>query len=56
LRKLGAVAIRYQAQTDAYWLVVTDDYPYASPALHRPAEHEPQAALETEPESPEATI
>ncbi len=40
LRKIGAAAIRYQAQTDAYWLVVTDDYPYASPALHPPAEAE----------------
>jgi hypothetical protein len=58
LRKLGAVAIRYQAQTDAYWLVVTADYPYASPALHRPAAPEPEFEPETEtdPESPEATI
>ena len=33
LRKLGVVAVRYLAQTNAYWLIVTDDYPYASPAL-----------------------
>jgi hypothetical protein len=33
LRNLGVASIRYLAQTSAYWLVVTDDYPYASPAL-----------------------
>ena len=38
LRKLGVVAVRYLAQTNAYWLVVTGDYPYASPALRPPAE------------------
>ena len=38
LRNLGAIAIRYQAQTNAYWFVVTDDYPYASPALRPPPE------------------
>ncbi|HEY8104027.1 MAG TPA: DUF4389 domain-containing protein [Gaiellaceae bacterium] len=40
LRNLGAVAVRYLAQTNAYWFVVTDSYPYASPALHAPAEAE----------------
>jgi hypothetical protein len=33
LRNLGAVCVRYLAQTNAYWLVVTDGYPNASPAL-----------------------
>jgi hypothetical protein len=37
LRHLGAIAIRYTAQATAYWYVVTDAYPSASPAL-RPAE------------------
>jgi hypothetical protein len=36
LRNLGAVAIRYQAQTDVYWLVLNDRYPYASPAVQPP--------------------
>nr|MBA2331911.1 DUF4389 domain-containing protein [Actinomycetota bacterium] len=36
LRKLGVVAVRYLAQTNAYWLILTDDYPYASPALRAP--------------------
>lgn len=36
LRNLGAVAIRYQAQANAYWFVVTDVYPHASPALVPP--------------------
>ncbi len=40
LRNLGAVALRYQAQTHAYGAVLTDRYPYASPAVRRaePAE------------------
>ena len=33
LRNLGAVSIRYQAQTHVYWFVLNDRYPYASPAL-----------------------
>ena len=37
LRNLGAIAIRYTAQTNAYGAILTDRYPYASPAL-RPAE------------------
>lgn len=36
LRNLGAVSIRYLAQTYAYWYLVTDRYPYASPALRPP--------------------
>ena len=34
LRNLGAISVRYLAQTNAYWFVVTDSYPYASPSLH----------------------
>lgn len=45
LRNLGAVAVRYLAQTSAYWLIVTDDYPYASPALASPRDEE-QVELE----------
>jgi hypothetical protein len=41
LRNLGAMSLRYQAQTHAYWLLVTDRYPYASPAL-RPLPPEPE--------------
>jgi hypothetical protein len=36
LRNLGAIAIRYQAQTDVYWFVLNDRYPYSSPALRAP--------------------
>ena len=43
LRNLGAMSIRYQAQTHVYWLVLNDRYPYASPALRPPAEPEPEA-------------
>jgi hypothetical protein len=42
LRNLGAYAVRYLAQTNAYWFVVTDDYPHASPALRPPPEPEPE--------------
>lgn len=40
LRNLGAMSIRYQAQTHVYWLVLNDRYPYASPALRASAEPE----------------
>ena len=42
LRNLGAVSVRYLAQTNAYWFVVTDSYPHASPALRPPPEPEPE--------------
>ena len=45
LRNLGAVAVRYLAQTNAYWFIVTDDYPYASPALRAPRLEEHSAEL-----------
>lgn len=47
LRNLGAVSVRYLAQTTAYWFVVTDDYPHASPALAPPPEPELPAPEET---------
>jgi hypothetical protein len=55
LRNLGAVAIRYNAQTNAYWLVVTDAYPHASPALRPPPQPAPEPMyfdpLEPRPEA-----
>ena len=46
LRRLGVIAVRYLAQTNAYWLILTDDYPHASPAVAAPGgEHEPVAEL-----------
>ena len=53
LRNLGAFAVRYHSQTNAYWLIVTDDYPHASPALHPPPEPEPELAPVPEPALPE---
>jgi hypothetical protein len=41
LRDLGAVAIRYTSETNAYWLVLTDRYPHASPALRPAAPKQP---------------
>lgn len=40
IRDLGAAAVRYLAQTNAYWFVVTDTYPHATPALRPPPEAE----------------
>jgi hypothetical protein len=34
LRNLGAVCLRYEAQTYAYLMLVTDRYPYGAPVLH----------------------
>jgi hypothetical protein len=36
LRNLGAYALRYIAQTYAYVLLVTGDYPYSGPCLEQP--------------------
>ena len=41
LRNLGAYAVRYLAQANAYFFLVTDAYPHASPALRPPPEPEP---------------
>jgi hypothetical protein len=52
LRNLGAIAIRYTAQTYVYGAVLTDRYPSASPAV-RPApepEPEPERPSDVEPE------
>jgi hypothetical protein len=52
-RNLGATSIRYLAQTNAYFFVVTDSYPHASPGLRAPAE--PQLGPGPPPE-PEVTV
>lgn len=46
LRNLSAYALRYQAQTNAYFYLITDAYPYASPLEGEP---EPQLSLEIPP-------
>ncbi|MDH4178596.1 MAG: DUF4389 domain-containing protein [Thermoleophilia bacterium] len=43
LRNIGAVAIRYSAQTSAYLTLVTDRYPYAAPTVPTPAADEAAA-------------
>jgi hypothetical protein len=45
LRNLGAACIRYQEQTSAYLLLLTDRYPYAAPVL-RGRRPEPEPAAE----------
>jgi hypothetical protein len=56
-RNLGATSIRYLAQTNAYFFVVTDSYPHASPGLRAPAEPAPQPQLEPgPPPEPEVTV
>ena len=54
LRNLGAFAVRYLSQTNAYWFIVTDDYPHASPALRPPPEPEPAYEYVPQPLEPEA--
>ena len=54
LRNLGAYSVRYLAQTHAYWFVVTDAYPHASPALRRPPEPEPEHTYVPQTLEPEA--
>lgn len=54
LRNLGALAIRYLAQVNAYWLVVTDHYPYAGPALRPPAPRDEDATLAPPAHPPDA--
>ena len=49
LRNLGAMAIRYHAQTDVYFFVLNDRYPYSSPALRPPPEPAPEWGPEPEP-------
>ncbi|HWL32141.1 MAG TPA: DUF4389 domain-containing protein [Gaiellaceae bacterium] len=51
LRNLGAYSVRYASQTNAYWFVITDAYPHASPALRPPPEPEPEPELLPEPEA-----
>jgi hypothetical protein len=44
LRRLGAVAVRYEAQAGAYALLLTDRYPDAGPALFDTPPTEPDSA------------
>jgi hypothetical protein len=37
LRNAGALALRYQAQTHGYLLLLTDAYPYGGPARNAAA-------------------
>jgi Domain of unknown function (DUF4389) len=53
LRNVGASSIRYTAQTYAYFLLLTDRYPYSSPAIPARREPEPQPEPEWGPPSPE---
>lgn len=45
LGNLGAVSIRYLAQTYAYLFLLTDSYPYAGPALAAPPPPAPEPEL-----------
>ena len=49
LREIGAAAVRYNAQTRAYALLVTDRYPYSAPFL-RADDRPEQLSLELAPE------
>ena len=49
LRNVGAWALRYSLQLDAYLYVVTDRYPYTGPEAGEAAEPEPEAEVEPAP-------
>jgi hypothetical protein len=51
LRNLGAYSIRYTAQTDAYWFLVTDRYPDSGPVQRRPGDDEALVEPEVAPAS-----
>lgn len=55
LRNLGAGCVRYAVQTAAYALLLTDRYPYASPALRDRPRHE-QLSLDLGQGAPAAEI
>jgi hypothetical protein len=48
LRNVGAVSLRYSAQTNAYLFLLTERYPFASPAL-RDRPHDVQLELDVAP-------
>jgi Domain of unknown function (DUF4389) len=52
LRNLGASCLRYTAQTYAYFFVLTDRYPYASPVLSRRFAEPPEDLAAAVPEEP----
>lgn len=54
LRNAGAAAIRYSAQTYAYTLLLTSQYPHSTPTLPAAAEPEPEREPETRPYIPPA--
>ncbi|HEX4930241.1 MAG TPA: DUF4389 domain-containing protein, partial [Gaiellaceae bacterium] len=54
LRNAGAAAIRYIAQTYAYTLLLTPQYPHSTPTLPAPAEPEPEREPYVEPFLPPA--
>lgn len=47
LRNAGALALRYQAQTHGYLLLLTDAYPYSGPVLARDSERQGDASAGT---------
>lgn len=56
LRNLGAVSLRYSAQSSAYLLLVTGSYPYAAPAVRdRPRDVQLELPVETAGGTPTTT-
>ena len=55
IRNLGAAAIRYNGQVGAYLLLLTDRYPYATPAL-RDGSPPPPADLPSLPDPLDGTV
>lgn len=55
LRNLGAVSLRYSAQATAYTFLITERYPYSSPAVRdRPRNVQLELSLDAPPPDPAA--
>jgi uncharacterized protein DUF4389 len=54
MRNAGALALRYQAQTHGYLLLLTDSYPYAGPVQGEGSPAPPAASPSLEPAAPPA--
>ena len=54
LRNAGAYALRYTAQTNAYFFLVAPAYPYSGPCLESAPAPEAETAADTAPGRREA--
>lgn len=56
MRNAGALALRYQAQTHGYLLLLTDDYPYSGPVRPAAAGDDVPPGVVGSPDAPDAVV